>query len=549
MPTFKYDGTEIPFQPGETIIKAAYRQGIEIPHYCWHPGLSAPANCRMCLVEIAPPPNQKALMLDILEWDATKSDYVPTRKPKLQPACQMAAAEGMDVRGDTSEHVKEARKGVQEFLLLNHPVDCPICDQSGECKLQDYWLEHGQYQKRMRDEPVHKPKAVVFGPTIVYDAERCVMCTRCIRFMDEVAMDPVLDMRERGNLNEIFVAPDRQLDGNYTLMTEHVCPVGALTSQDFRFKARVWFLRTAKTVCQGCATGCSAHLDFDPRNNKAYRYRPRDNAAVNQYWMCDPGMLTYKLAHDDRVLEPSVRAAGKSEGRVTSAHKALEAAKKLLASVPRESIALLMSAQHSCEDNWALKELGATLLGSSQFFATGKATGFADKILIHRDKNPNTKGMVELMPTVRPFADLIDDAKAGRITHVIALGGATPGDQEADIIGLANLRGLVVVAAHEGPLTAAAHVVLPATSWAEHSGTYVNYKSVRQITEKGIEPQGASLPAWQQLAELGRALGLDASWTKLRHVRERMSPSPPTGEERVGHPIPAPNTPEGGISP
>ncbi len=134
----------------------------------------------------------------------------------------------------------------------------------------------------MRDEPVHKPKGVVFGPTIVYDAERCVMCTRCVRFMAEVAKDPVLDMRERGNLNEITVSPGRVLDGHYTFMTEHVCPVGALTTQDFRFKARVWFLRTAPAICQGCATGCNAHLDYDPRYNKAYRYRPRDNEKVNE---------------------------------------------------------------------------------------------------------------------------------------------------------------------------------------------------------------------------------------------------------------------------
>ena len=153
-------------------------------------------------------------------------------KPKLQPSCYMAAAEGMEVLADSSEHVRKARHDVQEFLLLNHPVDCPICDQSGECKLQDYWLDYGRYQKRMRDEPVHKPKGVVFGPTIVYDGERCVMCTRCIRFMDEVAKDPVLDMRERGNLNEIVVAPGRQLEGHYTFMTEHVCPVGALTTKD-----------------------------------------------------------------------------------------------------------------------------------------------------------------------------------------------------------------------------------------------------------------------------------------------------------------------------
>ena len=155
MPTFKLDGKVIPFEPGESIIHAAWRQGIEIPHYCWHPGLSAPANCRMCLVEIKPPAGQRAISLDILEWDAELKDYKVTSKPKLQPACQYPAVDGQEILADTSPHVKDARKGVQEFLLLNHPVDCPICDQSGECKLQDYWLEHQMTEKRMRDEPVH----------------------------------------------------------------------------------------------------------------------------------------------------------------------------------------------------------------------------------------------------------------------------------------------------------------------------------------------------------------------------------------------------------
>jgi NADH-quinone oxidoreductase subunit G len=315
MPTFKLDGKEIPFEAGDSIIRAAWRQGIEIPHYCWHPGLSVPANCRMCLVEILPAANQRAMMLDILEWDAEKNDYVPRQKPKLQPACQMPAVAGMEVKSDTSKHVEESRHAVQEFLLLNHPVDCPICDQAGECKLQDYWLEYQKTQKRRPDEPVHKPKAEVFGPTIVYDGERCVMCTRCIRFMDEVAHDPVLDMRQRGNLNEVFVAPGRQLDGKYTFMVEHVCPVGALTTVDFRFKARVWFLRTAKSVCQGCATGCNTYLDYDPRFNKAYRYRPRDNEQVNKFWMCDDGMLTYKRAHDGRVTEPMLAGGGAGRSR------------------------------------------------------------------------------------------------------------------------------------------------------------------------------------------------------------------------------------------
>jgi len=525
MPTFTYDGTAIPFEPGETIIKAAWRQGIEIPHYCWHPGLSAPANCRMCLVEIAPPPGQRGLMLDVLEWDAALGDYRPRQKPKLQPACQMAAQDGMQVRGDTSDHVRDARKGVQEFLLLNHPVDCPICDQSGECKLQDYWLEHGQYQKRMRDEPIHKPKAVRFGPTIVYDAERCVMCTRCIRFMDEVAKDPVLDMRERGNLNEVFVAPERELTGHYTFMTEHVCPVGALTTVDFRFKARVWFLRTAKSVCQGCATGCNAHLDYDPRYNKVYRYRPRDNEQVNQYWMCDEGMVSYKRAHTGRVLEP------RAKGGAATLKKALSDAKSHFEAVPGEAVAVVLSAQHSLEDNWALYELASTYLGTRAIYATGLSEGYADAILIHEDKNPNTRGVLELAPAVHPFSSLLDDIEAGRVTHVIALGGETPADDATDLApraqaALERVQSLVVIAAHEGLLSRAAHVLLPAASWAEVSGTYVNAKGLHQVTDKAIEPEGASAPAWQLVAELGQALGYDASWTKLKQVRARLVSAP-----------------------
>src|SRR6478609_1896216 len=264
------------------------------------------------------------MMLDVLEWDPNVGDYRPRQKPKLQPACYTPAAEGLEVLSDASQNVVEARKAVQEFLLLNHPVDCPICDQSGECKLQDYWLEHGQFKKRMTDEPVHKPKGVVFGPTIVYDAERCVMCTRCVRFSAEIAKDPVLDERQRGNLTEIVVSPGRQLDHDYTLMTEHVCPVGALTSSDFRFKARVWFLRSARTICTGCATGCNAYLDYDPRTMVPYRHRPRDNMAVNQYWMCDEGMLSYKRATENRLLTALV---GREDATIA---EALEAAKSQL---------------------------------------------------------------------------------------------------------------------------------------------------------------------------------------------------------------------------
>jgi NADH-quinone oxidoreductase subunit G len=511
MPTFKLDGKTIPFEPGDTIIRAAWKQGIEIPHYCWHPGLTAPANCRMCLVEILPKPGQRPLSLDILELDEATGQYKVAQKPKLQPACYMAAAEGMEVLSDTSQNVTQARHDVQEFLLLNHPVDCPICDQSGECKLQDYWLEHQQTKKRMRDEPVHKPKGVVFGPTIVYDGERCVMCTRCVRFMAEVAKDPVLDMRERGNLNEIFVAPGRKLEGHYTFMTEHVCPVGALTTKDFRFKARVWFLRTADSVCQGCATGCNAHLDYDPRYNKAYRYRPRDNEKVNKFWMCDEGMLSYKDAHDGRLIEPLV------DGAESTIEFAVDAAKDLFEGVPKESVAIVLHAQHSLEDNWALRELGTVLMGTKSVYWTAHPDGYEDDILIHRDKNSNTRGVQQLAPGARTFQALLDDVKAGRVTHVIALGG--PAQQAAP--QLANIK-VVAIATHAGPLTEHAKVVLPATSWAEHGGTYVNAKGVRQVSDKALEPLGSSLPGWQLVAEVARALGYEPSWSKLKQIRAQL---------------------------
>ena len=508
MPTFKLDGKEIPFEAGDTIIRAAWRQGIEIPHYCWHPGLSVAANCSMCLVEILPPPNQRAMMLDILEWDAAKNDYVPVKKPKLQPACQMSAVENMEVLSDSSKNVEGARHAVQEFLLLNHPVDCPICDQAGECKLQDYWLDHMKSQKRRTEEPVHKPKAEVFGPTIVYDAERCVMCTRCVRFMAEVAKDPVLDMRQRGNLNEIFVSPGRELDGKYTMMVDHVCPVGALTTTDFRFKARVWFLKTAASVCQGCATGCNAHLDYDPRFNKAYRYRPRDNADVNKFWMCDDGMLSYKRAHDGRVTEPAVQG-----GRTVSTASAFEAAKKLLEGAPSGSLAVVFSAQHSLEDNWALREL-AGILGATRSYWSGLAEGYADDILMNKDKNPNTLGVKKLKEDAQPFAKLAADVASGAVTHAIALGGATPGDATSDADALRPLK-LVTIAAHDGALVRAAGVVLPAASWAEASGSYVNAKGTRQLSEKALEPLGSSRPAWFQLAQLAQVLGHKPTWGKV----------------------------------
>jgi NADH-quinone oxidoreductase subunit G len=299
-------------------------------------------------------------------------------------------------------------------------------------------------------------------------------------------------------------------------MTEHVCPVGALTTKDFRFKARVWFLRTVNSVCQGCATGCNAHLDYDSRNNKVFRYRPRDNEAVNKYWMCDEGMKSYKNAHEHRLVE------AKLAGRVAGTSAALEAARKLFEGVSPASVAVVLSAQHSLEDNWALLELARASLGTKNVFYSKAPDGYEDAILIHKDKNANTAGVLRLAPDARPFEALIADAGAARVTHVIALGAAVPRETEDDLGTLKGLRALVTIATGQGALSQAAHVFLPAASWAEASGTYVNAKGLAQRAEKGIDLLGSAKPAWEQVAQLAKALGFEASWSRLKDIRARL---------------------------
>jgi NADH-quinone oxidoreductase subunit G len=522
MPTFKIDGREIPFEQGDTIIKAAHKAGIDIPHYCWHPGLSVAANCRMCLVEVLPPPGRPAMTLDILRWDAQKDAYVPDKKPKLLPACQQSCAPGMEVLSESSPHVDEARSAVQELLLLNHPVDCPICDQAGECRLQDYWLEHQRKGKRMHQEPVHKPKGVVFGPTIVYDAERCIVCTRCVRVSAELAKDPVLSLRERGNLGEITVSPGRQLDHDYTLMTEHVCPVGALTSSDFRFKARVWFLRSARTVCQGCATGCNAYLDYDPRDNTAHRHRPRENMQVNKYWMCDEGMLSYQRAAENRLSSALVG------GEDAAIDDALSAAKEQLKGHNHDpsKVAIVLSAQHSNEDNFAMVTLAKTYLGAGDFYVSGRPLGRGDDILMSEDKNPNTRGVMQIASTTppRPIAELLESIDADEYHYVIALGSELEVDAAEAHKALSKLKGVVTIAAHDGPLAKAAHIALPACAWAEADGTYVNTHGLAQQSERALRARGDARPGWELVARLGRALGYAMDWKKLSDVHRAMAP-------------------------
>ncbi len=280
-----------------TMIQACELAKTDVPHYCYHPKLPIAGNCRMCLVEFGTPalgPDRKP----ILNPDGT-AKIVKSPRPAI--ACATPVSPGMEIYSNTPG-VKQMREGVLEFLLINHPLDCPICDQAGECKLQEYSVDYGQSASRFVEPKVHKPKSVDLGPRIMLDDERCILCSRCIRFTRDIVGDDALGIVNRGSYNTLAAYPGKAFDNNYTLNTVDICPVGALTSKDFRFQMRVWFLKETKSICTSCTTGCN--ILIGSREEKIYRYTPRENDAVNGPWICDAGRLNYKwIGREDRLTK------------------------------------------------------------------------------------------------------------------------------------------------------------------------------------------------------------------------------------------------------
>jgi NADH-quinone oxidoreductase subunit G len=333
-------------------------------------------------------------------------------------------------------------------------------------------------------------------------------------------------MRERGNKNEIVVSPGRELDHRYTLMTEHVCPVGALTSRDFRFKARVWFLRAQKSVCSGCATGCNSFMDYDPRDNRVYRLRPRDNAQVNKFWMCDDGMLTYRAIHENRLERGALRNGGTQE---TSAAQAVAIAASTLASVPGDRVAFVLSAQASNEDNFAMVRF-AQALGSDKLYLAALGGWQGDDILRSSDNNPNRRGALQMAgQTLLPLAALLPILGKDEVDAVLVLGSVTAEDSTA----LAPLRTVTTIAlsSHKGPLTAAASIALPVAAHGEIAGTFVNQKGTAQRFEAAIHPPEGIAPAWSTLGALARAMGKDLGFHTLAELRAKMPGADATRQE------------------
>ncbi len=532
MPKFTIDGREIEFEGGRTIIEVALENGIEIPHFCWHPALSVSGNCRMCFVEI-------------------------DKVPKLSIACSTLSADGQVVHTN-NERVVKGREAIMEFLLINHPLDCPICDEAGQCKLQDYAFSHGSGESRFLERKVQKDKRVPLGPEVLFDAERCISCSRCIRFAEEIAEQPVLTFVNRGDHVTIETFPGTQLDGPYSMNVIDICPVGALTSRDFRFRARVWDMSFNESICPGCARGCNIHVGV--RNNEILRLEPRTNMKVNEYWMCDAGRLgEYRYVNDNRVTRPVIRAeegaGGGGEQIEVSWSDVITTTAAHLNSVKPNEILFVSSPFATVEENYLFARLAREIVGSQNVgFLEYVDSGFADKKLRMADRTPNARGARAVgAGTERggiTAAEIVEAIRNGRIRGLVVLDQNLPLTSALES-ELAKLEFLIVHASNHTPLSAMADVILPTSSYAEKEGTFVNGNGMVQhfvpavVTQENERVMGLRMsrldkfgayndrwthgdrrdckPAWQILTSLARQMGANWNYRWAEDVFEEIA--------------------------
>ena len=407
------DGVWHQFPKGTRVIEACTQAGRYVPRYCYHPKLSSPGNCRMCLIEMGMPKMGADRKPEIGPDGKPVINWIP--RPQI--SCAQDVAEGMGIRTD-SPMAQECRKGVMEFLLINHPLDCPICDQAGECRLQEFSVEYGNDSSRFLEEKVHKPKHVDLGPRIMLDDERCILCSRCIRFTKEIAKDDALGFVDRGSYSTLTAHEGKPFDNNYTLNTVDICPVGALTSKDFRFKMRVWFLKETKSICTSCGTGCNTVVGS--RQDVVYRQTPRENNDVNSAWMCDHGRLNFHYLHDERRLTaPQVRQPDHSL-ETTDWKRAIGKAAAQLRDFPGGEIAIIASARMTNEELYMTRRLAAAL--KCDLIDVVPHTGEGDDILLSADRNPNSSGAKLLGVATGKLPAIIDGINGKKIHALVCLG-------------------------------------------------------------------------------------------------------------------------------
>jgi NADH-quinone oxidoreductase subunit G len=472
------DGAQVSVPKGTTIIEAAKQAGILVPHYCYHPSLPSPAVCRMCLVEV-----EKA--------------------PKLMPACVTAVAEGQVVHVD-SDKAKKAREGVLELLLINHPLDCPICDQAGECELQNYVFQEGRAGTRYAEYAKRYSPVEDFGPDVLYVPNRCILCTRCVRFMEDVADEPVLNVSERGDRAYIGISPEQRLDHAWSGNVVDLCPVGSLISKDFLHKARAWDLDKTASVCPGCTQGCN--ITIDTRDDVVVRLRPRPNLDVNRYFICDYGRMNYRwMNRGDRIEAPLVREG--SRHLATDWDTALDRLGLLIRGTSGSAV-ILASGRASTESlglvRRMLDRLKVTAAIQVPIGEEAPLSGVPN-LALRRERAANLAGAELLGYTDWPEA-MRALAGAGL---VIVLDADLSQTDQATIAGAPASVVVMGTIFYEG--LRGAELILPITTMAEENGTYVNRDRRIQRYNQAKSQPGMARPAWWVAGEVIAGPGPSAS--------------------------------------
>jgi NADH-quinone oxidoreductase subunit G len=457
-------------------IQVAKRAGVEIPYYCWHPGLTVVASCRMCLVETGTRnPQTGAVQM----------------MPKLVPACQTPAKDGT-VFVTESEKIKQSRAFVEEALLIDHPIDCPICDKAGECSLQDYHFEHGQDQRRADIRPFTSRKRPM-GDTVMLFVDRCVMCSRCVRFCREISGTSELMVIDRGSHEEIDVLPGYPLANKLSGNVVDLCPVGALGDRDFLYRQRVWFMKSHAQVCTRCSTGCSVWADEN--QDRVYRLRPRENPHVNQWWMCDEGRYGFHYVHDPKRLVGARRRDGERHINIEWSEVAEQLPERLGKAGP---LAAVLSPHLTVEEAYLLAKLmrqldPQALLAMGPAPLVGEDERFKNGFTIRAEKCPNRRGVEQIvrhfMGRDIGFEDLLSELGPSNIRRLWVTGGyPEPWIDESSAQQLSGLELLVVQDIFASPLWEQADFQLPGTAFPEREGSYVNHHERLQTVDWAIRP-------------------------------------------------------------
>ena len=491
--TVNVDGKEIAVPKGTNMIEAARRVGVDVPHYCYHSKLSVVGNCRMCLVEMGMPAVDPATKAPVIDPATGKQRVNWSPRPTI--ACATNASPGLHIR-TTTPIVKECREGVMEFLLVNHPLDCPICDQAGECKLQEQSTGYGRGYSRFIEQKNVKPKRTLLGPRVMLDDERCILCSRCIRFCKEIAKDDVLGFIDRGSYSTLTCYPGKKLENNYSLNTVDICPVGALTSTDFRFKMRVWFLKQTNSIDTESSVG--ANTVVWSREGVVYRITPRENPGVNDAWMADSGRTLYKQIREGGRLE-SVRVNGVVAG--------LDAAVKAAADrLSGGAVAVVGSGRSSVEEQFLTRKLAAQLKADAWLVSR---VGEGDALLVSADRNPNVRGAL-VTGLIRELPQAGLDSLGARIDSgavrcVVSVGEdlAAAGLSAGQIAKVA----VIYLGTHANPTSAAAQVVIPTLTVFEKHGTFVNQQFRIQRFARAVPGAAGSTDDLVALSKLLEATG------------------------------------------